>query len=233
MTGHRERPSRGAPEPSAARAAPDPQDRLAALRMTPVSRETEDRLDAFVQLLLTWQARINLIAPSTIRRLWTRHIADSLQLLALAPSARCWVDLGSGGGFPGLVLACAIAEQPGAVVHLVESNTRKAAFLREVIRSLKIPAIVHCERIDDFVRRESPAPDAVTARALAPLDRLFAMIAPLIRRGAFALLLKGQDVDQELREATVSWKIAAEVIPSKTSPEGCILVVRELERTPS
>src|SRR5580700_11720150 len=110
------------------------QDRRSALALTPVSRETVARLDRFVAELLTWQAKINLIAPSTVPKLWTRHIADSLQLLALAPHAKTWVDFGSGAGFPGLVLACALADTPGATIHLVESSTKKAAFLREAAK---------------------------------------------------------------------------------------------------
>src|SRR3954447_24799643 len=97
-----------------------PSDKAAALKLTPVSRETESRLDAYIDLLLQWQAKTNLVASSTLPNLWTRHISDSLQLLPLAPSAKTWVDLGSGGGFPGVVLACALAETPGATVHLVE-----------------------------------------------------------------------------------------------------------------
>src|SRR6266536_5268973 len=95
-------------------------DKATALRLTPVSRETEARLDRYVGLLLEWQAKTNLVAPSTLPNLWTRHISDSLQLLSLAPSAKTWVDFGSGGGFPGVVLACALADTPGATVHLVE-----------------------------------------------------------------------------------------------------------------
>jgi len=209
---------------------PDPNDRRAALRLTPVSRETEDRLNRFVALLLAWRARVNLIASSTIPHLWTRHIADSLQLLALAPQARCWVDLGSGGGFPGLVLGCALAERFGATVHLIESNARKAAFLREVTRELRIPTIVQCERIEDFTIRESVTPDVVTARALAPLPRLLELIQPLLAKGAVALLLRGQDVEAELTDATRCWKITADLVPSKTSSEGCILIVRAAER---
>lgn len=214
----------------ASRLAPDAKDRLAALRVTPVSRETEHRLDRFVELLLAWQTKTNLIARSTIPRLWTRHIADSLQLLSLAPEERTWVDLGSGGGFPGLVLACALAEKPGAVIHLVESNARKAAFLREVTRTLRIPAIVHCARIEDFIADESVTPEVVTARALAPLDKLAGLIAPFVGKGAVALILKGQDVEEELKEATKSWIIGADLVPSKTDRAGRIVVVRTLER---
>ena len=113
-------------------------DRARALVLTDVSRETTARLDRFVELLLTWQRTTNLIAPSTVPRLWTRHIADSLQLLDLAPDARVWVDLGSGAGFPGLAIACALTGRPGAVVHLVESNAKKAAFLREAPSTAQI-----------------------------------------------------------------------------------------------
>lgn len=211
-------------------AAPNPNDRRAALRLTPVSRETEERLDRFVALLLAWQASVNLIAPSTIPHLWTRHIADSLQLLPLAPEARCWVDLGSGAGVPGVPLGCALAERPGAIVHLIESNARKAAFLREVTRELRIPAIVHCERIEDFIVRESVTPEVVTARALARLPRLIELIQPLLAKGATVLLPKGQDVEVELEEATRCWNISADLVPSKTSSEGCILVVRAAAR---
>src|ERR1700681_1024121 len=114
-------------------------DKAAALALTPVSRETEARLDRYVDLLLEWQAKTNLVAPSTLPNLWTRPIADSLQLLALAPGAKIWVDLGSGGGFPGVALACALAETPGAVVHLVERNAKKAALLRGAVRGTKSP----------------------------------------------------------------------------------------------
>ncbi|MDU0957956.1 MAG: RsmG family class I SAM-dependent methyltransferase, partial [Bradyrhizobium sp.] len=114
-------------------------DKAAALALTPVSRETEQRLDRYVALLLEWQAKTNLVAPSTLPHLWTRHISDSLQLLDLVPDAKIWVDLGSGGGFPGVVLACALAERPGAQVHLVERIAKKTDFLREAIRVTGAP----------------------------------------------------------------------------------------------
>src|SRR5712671_3944885 len=128
-----------------------PSDKAAALALTPVSRETEERLDRYANLLVEWQAKTNLVAPSTLPNLWTRHISDSLQLLDLATSAKIWVDLGSGGGFPGVVLACALAEAPGANVHLVERNARKAAFLREAVRITSAAATVHLAGIGDIV----------------------------------------------------------------------------------
>src|SRR3981189_1424478 len=128
-------------------------DKAAALALTPVSRETEARLDRYVDLLLEWQGKTNLGAPSTLPNLWTRHISDSLQLLTLAPSAKIWVDLGSGGGFPGVVLACALAETPDATVHLVERNAKKAAFLREALRVTSSPGTVHLTDIGASVER--------------------------------------------------------------------------------
>jgi 16S rRNA (guanine527-N7)-methyltransferase len=203
-------------------------DRARALALLPVSRETERRLDRFVELLLRWQQKINLIAPSTIPTLWTRHIADSLQLLPLAPKARRWVDLGSGAGFPGLVIACALAQTPGAAVHLVESNAKKAAFLREAARLTGAPALVHAVRIEDFVPGFREPVDAVSARAIAPLERLLHWAYPLVKTGAQALFLKGRDVEVELTKASKYWKIDAELVPSKTDSQSRIVVIRSL-----
>jgi 16S rRNA (guanine527-N7)-methyltransferase len=209
------------------------QDRARALALTPVSRETAERLDRFVVLLLDWQRRINLIAASTESMLWTRHIADSLQLLALAPQARVWADLGSGGGFPGLVMACALAEVSGACVHLVESNAKKAAFLREAVRATAAPAIVHAVKIGDFVA-SAPAPiEAVTARALARLPELLNLAYPLLIRGAVGLFPKGQAVGAELTEAARCWKLEATLAMSRTDPEARIVVVRGLHPHPA
>src|SRR5712675_604164 len=164
-------------------------DKAVALTLTPVSRETESRLDRYVALLLEWQAKTNLVAPSTLPNLWTRHVSDSLQLLSLAPSAKVWLDLGSGGGFPGVVLACALAETPGATVHLVERIAKKAAFLREAIRVTASPGTVHLAGIGDIVDRLAGSIDCVTARAVAPLHKLVGFVEPLVRRGAKALFL--------------------------------------------
>lgn len=213
-------------------AAPDlATDKAKALALTPVSPETEARLDKFVALLLQWQAATNLISPATMLHLWVRHVADSLQLLDLVPtSTTTWVDFGSGGGFPAIPLACALAERPGAKVHLVESNGKKAAFLREAIRVTGVPAAVHAKRIEDVGDSFGDSVDVVTARALAPLKLLCDQAHPLIERGATGLFPKGQDVDAELTEAAKYWTISAEKVPSKTSPEGCIVVVRGLKR---
>src|SRR5262249_54993313 len=140
-------------------------DKSAALALTPVSRETEARLERYVSLLEEWQAKTNLGAPSPLPQLWTPPLSPSLQLLDLAPSAKVWMDLGSGGGFPGVVLACALAETPGAIVHLVERNAKKAAFLRESIRLTGAPGAVHLADIGNTVERFAGVVDCVTARA--------------------------------------------------------------------
>jgi 16S rRNA (guanine527-N7)-methyltransferase len=210
-------------------------DRAKALALTPVSRETTARLDQFVAVLVDWQQRTNLIAASTESTLWTRHIADSLQLLALAPTARIWVDLGSGGGFPGLVLACALADLPGdqkAEVHLIESNSKKAAFLREAARTTGAPAEIHMERITDFVRHAPPRIDIVTARALAPLPKLLVEAYPLLKTGAKGLFPKGQDVATELTEASKCWTIQASLVPSRTNSRSSIVVVTRVAPRP-
>lgn len=205
-------------------------DRERALELADVSRETADRLDGLVTLLLRWQRTTNLVAPSTIPTLWTRHIADSLQLVALAPGARIWIDLGSGGGFPGLVIACALADVEGARVHLVESNGKKAAFLREAARHLCLPVMVHHRRIEDFVKIFNEPADVVTARALAPILDLLGYAQPLIDSGAQGLFPKGQDVDAELTHAAKYWNIVATLVPSRTDPRGRIVMVRRAER---
>src|SRR6266853_2241258 len=205
-------------------------DKAAALTLTPVSRETEARLDRYVDLLLEWQAKTNLVASSTLPNLWTRHIADSLQLLALAPAAKVWVDLGSGGGFPGVALACALAETSGATVHLVERNARKAAFLREALRVTASPGMVHLAEIKDSVDRIAGKVDCVTARAVAPLHQLIGFAEPLVSKGAKVLFLKGQDVEAELTEATKYWNIKSQLHSSRTGGQGWIVELDHIER---
>jgi len=210
--------------------SPSASDKADALRLTPVSRETESRLDRYLDLLGQWQTKTNLVAPSTLPHLWTRHVADSLQLLTLAPDARTWVDLGSGGGFPGIVLACALAEKPGSVVHLVERNSKKAAFLREALRITSAPGIVHATGIEDIVDSIQGPIDCVTARALAPLHQLIGFAEPLVGKGAKALFLKGQDVEAELTEATKYWNIKPILHSSLTGGHGWIVELDHIER---
>jgi 16S rRNA (guanine527-N7)-methyltransferase len=205
-------------------------DKMAALALTPVSRETEQRLDRYLALLREWQAKTNLVAPSTLPQLWTRHVADSLQLLALAPAAKVWLDLGSGGGFPGIVLACALAEKSQTVVHLVERNAKKAAFLREAIRVTGAPGRVHFSDIEDIVDRLDDPVDCVTARALAPLHQLIGFAEPVVGKGAKALFLKGQDVESELTDATKYWNITPTLHASRTGGQGWIVELDRIER---
>jgi 16S rRNA (guanine527-N7)-methyltransferase len=205
-------------------------DKAVALALTPVSRETETRLDRYVALLVEWQAKTNLISPATLPNLWTRHISDSLQVLALAPTAKIWADLGSGGGFPGIVLACAMAEVSGATVHLVERNAKKAAFLREALRVTNAPGVVHLADIGDNVDSLVGKVDCVTARALAPLYQLIGFAEPLVGQGAKALFLKGQDVEAELTEATKYWKLTPRLHSSRTGGHGWIVELDRIER---
>jgi 16S rRNA (guanine527-N7)-methyltransferase len=209
---------------------PSTHQRRAVFETLSVSRETEADLDIFIALLLKWQATTNLVAPSTIPDIWTRHVLDSAQLLPLAGNARHIIDLGSGAGFPGIVLALLSKDQGGVEVHLVESNGRKASFLREVIRETRAPAQVHHDRIETFTVRFTKTIDVITARALAPLNELLALSRPLLKRGAVGLFLKGRGAEQELTDSRKSWRIDAELIPSVTDPSARIIMVRAAER---
>jgi 16S rRNA (guanine527-N7)-methyltransferase len=208
-------------------------DKAAALKLTPVSRETESRLEAYADLLVQWQAKTNLVASSTLPNLWTRHISDSLQLLPLAAGAKIWIDLGSGGGFPGVVLACALADTPGAMVHLVERNAKKAAFLREALRITGAAGTVHLADIGNSVDSVPSPVDCVTARAVAPLHQLVGFAAPLLGKGAKALFLKGQDVEAELTEATKYWKLTPRLHPSLTGRGWIVELDRVQRRKPT
>src|SRR4051812_39741691 len=150
----------------------EPAGRPAVADEQKVSREALHKLDILVDELERWQTIKNLVGPSTLSEVWPRHIADSLQLLAIEPQALRWADLGSGAGFPGLVLAIALAERAGAHVHLVESNSRKCAFLRPVARLAGAAATIHEARIEAVVSGLAGAVEIVTARAVAPLARL-------------------------------------------------------------
>lgn len=192
-----------------------------------VSRETWDRLAVLVHELRRWQKVKNLVGPSTLNDVWSRHIADSLQLFSMAPDARRWIDLGSGAGFPGIVLGILLAERGEGHIDLVESNSRKCAFLRHAIRVTGARAAVHDERIEDVIPRLSTEGiEVVTARALAPLADLVRMSKELLRNGAIAVFPKGQDWETELTQMPKSWKITMDTYPSKIESRGRILVVR-------
>ena len=202
-------------------------DREAALRITPVSRETAQRLDRFVEHFLKWQRAVQLVAPSTLNTLWTRHIADSLQLLPDIEGAKEIVDVGSGGGFPGLVLAIAAPEKK---FHLIESDTRKASFLRETARITSADVIVYAERVESVAKRIGTGIHTVTARAFAPLPKLLALTEPFLRAGARAIFLKSQDIEDELTEAAKSWNVNYQLRNSLTDPRGRILSIASAER---
>jgi 16S rRNA (guanine527-N7)-methyltransferase len=198
--------------------------RADVLRRLNVSRETDDRLDLLVDRLRQWQSRINLIAPSTLSEIWVRHILDSGQLSHLEPEAQHWIDLGSGGGFPGLVVAILGAERPGFRVDLVESNGKKAAFLRQIIREAGLNSRVFAERIEvALCRSDWGVVDVVSARALASLNDLLRLGFPLLKTGTKALFPKGRDVELEMAQASRFWWFQAELIPSWTESSARIV----------
>jgi 16S rRNA (guanine527-N7)-methyltransferase len=193
-----------------------------------VSRESLVRLKALVALLIQWQGRINLIGPASPAEIWTRHVADSLQLLPIIGSkAGRMVDLGSGAGFPGLVLAIALAGDADNSIHLIESNGKKVAFLRQAARITNSSARIHHGRIEQMgADTVGGVADVITARALAGLDALVTMAAPFAGSHTRALFHKGQDVDRELTKTTKSWRIEATKHPSLVDPSGCIVEIR-------
>lgn len=194
-----------------------------SLEMATVSRETEERLSLYCTLLRRWSARINLVARSDLDHLRARHINDCLQLLPLLPSVNYAIDLGSGAGFPGLVLAIAT----GIHFNLIEADQRKAAFLREAARETAAPAQVHAVRIEAAALKPAAL---ITARALAPLDILLSLATPLLDQGGLCLFPKGRQADAELTRARQGWHMQVQCIPSCTQPESCILAIREPRR---
>ena len=203
---------------------PEPLDAAGFQRLTGVSAGTLDTLERYAALLRKWQGRINLVGRSSLADLWRRHMLDSAQLLPLLPAdARVLVDLGSGAGFPGMVLAILGVPE----VHLIESDQRKAVFLRQVSRETSTPVIVHAERIDAV----PPFPaDVVTARALAPLPELIRLAARFSGPDTVGLFPKGQDLDRELTAVTKTTSMRAEMLPSITDPKGTILRIRGVSR---
>ena len=193
-----------------------------------VSHETVEKLELYQRLLLQWQKAVNLVAPTTIPQVWQRHFADSAQLIALALKAKTWVDLGSGGGFPGLAIAIMIANQKECCVHLIESNGRKAAFLSEVARRTGAPARVHTMRIADAATSGTvPIADIITARALAPLDALLELALPFFGNASAGLFLKGREAGVEIADARKRWTFDLNVHPSISDAQGQILEIRK------
>jgi 16S rRNA (guanine527-N7)-methyltransferase len=201
---------------------------LAQAEQLNVSRESWSRVEQFVDLLLTWQQRINLISPASIPHIWERHVIDSLQVLPLIPAhVKTAADLGSGSGFPALPLAIV----SGLEFHLYESNNKKASFLREAMRVTGCKGQVHPQRLEGQAPAKGyPHVQLVTARALASLDELLTLAEPFLKNGAQALFHKGQDVEQELTQAQKYWRIQHTKHPSLTDSQGIILAVQEASR---
>lgn len=194
-----------------------------------VSRETLARLDAYAALLGKWNPAINLVSKSTLPELWSRHFADSAQLFDLAdPSAATWADLGSGGGFPGLVVALLAAEKrPRLHVTCVESDRRKATFLATVARETGVEVAVHSDRIETLTPLEA---DVVSARALAPLDVLLGFAERHMAPDGQALFLKGTGHVAEVETALAHWAFRLDTIPSRTDPASAILKIGSIRR---
>ena len=193
-----------------------------------VSRETQEKLGLLERELRRWQAIKNLVGPATLEHIWDRHIVDSLQLLDLAPNARTWVDLGSGAGFPGLVLAIA-GQARGLQMHLVESNSRKCSFLRHVARLTGASVTVHATRLETVIPSFVGKADVVSARALASLTQLLEWTEPMLKAGTIGLFPKGRDAESELTEARKRWTFEADILPSCTDSEARILRITSIE----
>ncbi|PWL19566.1 16S rRNA (guanine(527)-N(7))-methyltransferase RsmG [Falsochrobactrum shanghaiense] len=197
-----------------------------------VSRETAQRLMEFEALFRKWSKAINLASPSTLADLWNRHILDSAQIFPLAPQATRWLDLGSGGGFPGIVTACFLKDVPGASIDLIESAGKKAAFLRTAAGQLDIPARVHAVRIE-AMRDKITSPEIITARALASLTDLFTLAEPWLTNGSKALFQKGRDYQREIDESRVGWRYDLVQHQSTIDPASVILEISNLRRAGS
>ncbi len=201
-------------------------DRRRALSLVPVSRETGERLVTFVDLLARWRGTTNLIAESSFPIVWTRHIADSAQLPPLVPGAVRWLDMGSGAGFPGLIVAILLAGTQGAIVHCVDSDRRRCAFLREAARATGAPAIVHPARVEALDPDALGPVDCVTARAFAPLPRTLEFARPWLMRGAIGLFPRGRSAVRDLGQDPPPPDISVEPVRSLIDPEAAILRVR-------
>lgn len=201
----------------------------ASLLPLDVSRETCERLIKFHDLLLKWNSKINLVSRDSIAQAWSRHFLDSAQLLQYAPSTYyTWLDVGSGAGFPGAVASIlAREERPRATFRLIESDRRKAAFLRAVARETGDSFVVLCERIEN-ARPQSA--DVVSARALAPLNELLDVCERHLRPGGTALFLKGKSSESEIDAALENWRFRCEKYQSRTAAEAVVLKIGDIER---
>lgn len=192
-----------------------------------VSRETLEELRRFEALFREQAARMNLVAPSTLPQLWERHILDSVQVQKLKPEAKRWLDLGSGGGFPGIVTAILLKGRPSAHVDLVESTAKKARFLQLAAEGLGLPAKVWNARIEDLPGKVA-MPEIVSARALAPLPLLLKLAAPWLGRGAIGLFHKGRNFRGEVEQSRSQWRFDMLEHASRTDSESAILEISDL-----
>lgn len=194
-----------------------------------VSRETFAALEAFSALVLKWTSRINLISANTQSDIWDRHVVDSLQIYRLAPpDYDLWLDIGSGGGFPGIVAAIVGKQQAEqARFHFVESDQRKATFLRTAIRELGLNAIVSADRIENIGSQQA---DVVSARALGSLSMLMPLIFAQMKQSGTALLHKGRQATDEIAIARQDWRFDLEEEPSLTDPSGRLLMIKRISR---
>ena len=200
--------------------------RAAVIEAYSVSRETTSRLDLLALELERWQKVKNLVGPSALPQIWHRHIADSLQLHQFGDKSGAWLDIGSGGGFPALIIAMLRTEKALGRVHMIESNGRKCAFLRHIVAVCGLDATIHEARIENRILTLDEPFKFISARAVASLDQLIAWTNPLLRNGALGIFPKGQDVDRELDEASTSWVYEADIRLSSTDPSGRIVLVR-------
>jgi 16S rRNA (guanine527-N7)-methyltransferase len=206
------------------------EDREEALRLCPRLRPVEEELSLYERLLRKWQSKINLVADSTLAKVWTRHFADSAQILDAVPNIFEWVDLGSGAGFPGMVLAICLKGRPDAQVHLIESDQRKAAFLRAVSRETGAPATIHLGRIETELPKLQGKIGGVTARGVAPLPQLLAWSKDLLLKNAIGVFLKGEDWRNELTLSQSTSNFEFRSIPSRINPKGrLILAARDFK----
>jgi 16S rRNA (guanine527-N7)-methyltransferase len=206
--------------------SPAPYGPEAFARDTGASPEAMADLERFRAMVEETNAVMNLVGPQSLPQFWSRHALDSAQLLKLEPEALTWADLGAGAGFPGVVLAILLKGREGAQVHLIDSLTKRCRFLSSVVEALDLPAQVHDARAEDLKLKV----EVVTARACAPMTRLFGYAQPYFKLGAKGLFLKGESVDTELQEARKSWTFQADLTPSLSDPRGRVVRIRRLQR---
>ncbi|WP_374515821.1 16S rRNA (guanine(527)-N(7))-methyltransferase RsmG [Brevundimonas sp.] len=197
--------------------------------LTKASPAVMDDLEAFAVRLAEANAVMNLVGPDTLPDVWNRHYWDSAQLLALAPEAKTWADLGAGAGFPGVVLAILLKDRPGAHVWLIDSLGKRCRFLEQVVDELGLPATV----INGRAEAQALKVDVVTARAVAPMEKLLGYAQPYLQRGARGLFLKGEKAELEVAEARRVWQFDCDLSVSRSDPRGRIVSVRSLRRVRS